>query len=153
MYWFSFEFLSYIWWWEELYISAIKYNCSVISANICLLSVYQVYSSQCCYFVPLSSCADKGFCRNWLLRLHYARIDFSSLARDICKNYVVIFLKFHHRKIVFCWENWMFFLAFCYWKLWLFLTIPRHRQQNVCSNFYIIVLSFTFCRIKNHKPE
>ena len=33
-------------------------------------------------------------------------------------------------------------------------SIPRHRRQNVRSNFYGgMVLPFTFYLIKNHKPE
>ena len=31
--------------------------------------------------------------------------------------------------------------------------IPHHRQQNICSSFYINVFSFIFYLIKNHKPE
>ena len=30
---------------------------------------------------------------------------------------------------------------------------PRKRRKNIRSNFYIIVLSFIFYLIKNHKPE
>ena len=33
------------------------------------------------------------------------------------------------------------------------LPIPRHRRQNVLSNFYIIVLSFIFYLIKNHSQN
>ena len=31
--------------------------------------------------------------------------------------------------------------------------IPRHRRQVICSNIYILVLSFISYLIKNHKPE
>lgn len=67
--------------------------------------------------VPLSSCADDEFCRNWLLWLLCPRIVFSSLVRAIFKNIVVNVLKFCHWKIDICWENYIIFNAFYYWKL------------------------------------
>ena len=77
-------------------------------------------SWQCSHFVPLSSCVDNKFCRYWLLRLRYQRIVFWSLTGIIFKNELVSILKCHHRKFVFCWENWILFLPL----LLNVLTIP-----------------------------
>ena len=33
------------------------------------------------------------------------------------------------------------------------VSIPRHKRQNVRSNFYVFILSFIFYLIKNHKLE